>query len=101
MPDNFEEEEMRAFLQEKFASSQCIRILMDKKYGFVEFDTAEEANQAMRTGPFVFEKNNVKRILRVNKSKGNLVKKNLSVNTPFSTFGRNEEKIGMGWWWRE
>ena len=45
----------------------------DKKYGFVEFDTTEEADQAMRTGPFVFEKNGVKRILRVNKSKRKLL----------------------------
>ena len=73
MPDTFEEEEMRAFLQDKFASSKCIRVMPDKKYGFVEFDSTEEADQAMRTGPFVFEKNNIKRILRVNKSKRKLL----------------------------
>ena len=75
MPDDFEEEEMRAFLQDKFATSKCIRVLPDKKIGFVEFDTTDEANQAMHSGPFVFEKNSVKRILRVNKSKGELSRK--------------------------
>ena len=73
MPANVDEEKMKTFLDMTFKSNSDIRVVSgpdEKKIGFVEFDSAEEANEALLQGPFVFKSDGGKDItLRVNKSK--------------------------------
>ena len=72
MPENVDEEKMKTFLDMTFMSNNGIRLCgpAEKKIGFVEFDTAEEANEAMLKGPLVFKSDGgMEKILRVKKSK--------------------------------